>query len=139
MIHIYHPILDVCLTRIAPGPSAISRPFLLESRSEPAPMLEAPGVTGLFLEAPPLRQSISNPISPSHTEAESMLASTMEPTLSAYSRMDEVGNTTANTTPESFSAYSAEPSTNEADVNQASARGGKKFKSRSSLCFPPIL
>jgi hypothetical protein len=93
------------------------------------------GVTGIFLEAPSLHHSISNPIPPSHTEAESTFASTMEPSLSAYSRMDEVGNTTAATTAESFSGYSAELDADEAHVNQAPARDWKKFKSKSFLCF----
>jgi hypothetical protein len=131
---IYYSILSVCLTymnRVAPSPAANPRPLLLESRSGPVPITGAPGATGaLFLEAPPLRHSISNPISPSHAEAESTFATTMEPSLSTYSRMDEVGNTTADTTPESFNAYSAELDTNEADVNQASARNGRKFKSK---------
>ena len=134
MIHVYYPILGVCLTymaRVAPSPAAMPRPLLLESRSEHGTMLGAPGVTGApFLEAPPLRHSISNPTSPSHAEAESTFATTVEPSLSAYSRMDEVGNTTADTTPESFNAYSAGLDTNEANINQASARNGKKFKSK---------
>jgi hypothetical protein len=61
----------------------------------------------------------------------------MEPSLSTYSRMDEVGNTTADTTPESFNAHSAELDTNEADVNQASARNGGKFKSKSVFPLLP--
>jgi hypothetical protein len=134
MIHIYYPVLGVCLTymtRTASSPPAIPRPSLLESISQPATMLGVPGVTGVFLEAPPLRQSTSNPISPSYAEAESTFASTMEPSVSAYSPMDEVGNTTADTTPESFNAYSAEPDADETDVNQAPAHdGSKKFKSR---------
>lgn len=63
----------------------------------------------------------------------------MEPSPSAYSRMDEVGNTTAATTPESFSGYSAELDGDEADVNQAPARDGKKVKSRFFLYFSPML
>jgi hypothetical protein len=57
-----------------------------------------------------------------------------------YNRRDEVQSTTANPTPMSFSAYSAEPRTNEAGLDQVPARDERKkkhkMKSDSFLTLP---